>query len=114
MARRTEERETDKPMSDRDPDGMDSALEGEGDLDRSDDATETSRAHGQHARPSDTTGAQDKASQRRLRRPGADESEDGEDEDFEPSTPRSASRPPPHARRESDRNRAPQSGDRRK
>jgi hypothetical protein len=119
MARRTEPPQTTdssktKPMSDMDPDGMDSELEGEGDLDSADDAMETSPAGGQHARQTDTTSSQDKASQRRSHQAGDHETDDEEDEDVEPSsTPRSASQQP-HNRRESDRNRPPQSGDRRR
>jgi hypothetical protein len=94
-------------MSDMDPDGMDSELEGEGD---------TSQLEQQAKQPG-TPASHDKANPIRSRRvdePAEGENEDEEDEDMEPrSTPRSASQPP-YDRRESDRNRPSPSGDRRR
>ena len=110
MAGRSEQRGTKdssraKPMSDMDPDGMDSELEG--------DMSQPE----QQAKQPGTPISQDKASPIRSRRvgePAEGENEDEEDEDMEPrSTPRSASQPP-YGRRESDRNRPSPSGDRRR
>src|SRR5215831_12329397 len=112
MAGRSEQRGSQdssrmKPMSDMDPDGMDSELEGEGD---------TSQLEQQAKQPGTPT-SQDKTNPIRSRRvgePAEGENEDEEDEDVESrSTPRSASQPP-YGRRESDRNRPSPSGDRRR
>jgi hypothetical protein len=107
-----------KPMSDMDPEGMDSDFEGEGDLDASEETMIADRARGQQPQHPGTTDSQDKANQNRSRRPdNPAESEEGdeEDQDMEPrSTPRSASHNPAHNRRESDRNRPSQPIDRRR
>jgi hypothetical protein len=109
-----------KPMSDMDPEGMDSDLEGEGDLDAGAEKTAADLRRGQPAPQARTTDSQNKANQNRSRR--ADSSaetdegdEDEEDQDMEPrSTPRPASNQPAHNRRESDRQRPSPSGDRRR
>lgn len=122
MAGRSEQRETkDSPttkfMSDMDPDGMDSELEGEGDLDAPENITRSASQREQQAKQASAPAPQDKATPARSRR--VDEAEEGEnedeeDEDMEPrSTPRSASQPP-YGRRESDRNKPSPSGDRRR
>src|SRR5262245_24885576 len=106
-----------KPISDMDPDGMDSDFEGEGDLDSPENITESARQRGQQTQQAGAAGSRDKGS--RMRSPSAaepadDEKEDEEDEDMEPrSTPRSTSHPP-YNRRESDRNRPTPPGDRRR
>jgi hypothetical protein len=103
-------------MSDMDPDGMDSELEGEGDLDAPENITQSASRREQQAKQAGSPPSQDKANPIRSRR--VDEAEEGEnedeeDEDMEPrSTPRSASQPP-YGRRESDRKPSP-SGDRRR
>jgi len=109
-----------KPMSDMDPEGMDSDLEGEGDLDAGAEKTVADLRRGQPAPHARTTDSQNTANQNRSRR--ADSSaeteegdEDEEDQDMEPrSTPRSAPNQPAHNRRESDRQRPSPSGDRRR
>ena len=122
MAGRSEQRgtrdsSTTKLISDTDPDGMDSELEGEGDLDAPENITQSASQREQQAKQSSTPISQDKAHPIRSRRvdePAEGENEDEEDEDMEPrSTPRSASQPP-YSRRESDRNRPSPSGDRRR
>jgi hypothetical protein len=105
-------------MSDMDPDGMDSELEGEVDFDAPENITQSASEREQQAKQSSTPISQDKANPIRSRRvdePAEGENEDEEDEDMEPrSTPRSASQPP-YGRRESDRNRPTSpSGDRRR
>ena len=122
MASRSEQRGTKdspatKPMSDMDPDGMDSELEGEGDLDAPENITQSASQREQQAKQAGSPPSQDKANPIRSRH--VDEAEEGEnedeeDEDMEPrSTPRSASQPP-YGRREADRNRPSPSGDRRR
>jgi hypothetical protein len=106
-------------MSDMDPEGMDSDLEGEGALDAGEEPTHADVRRGTQAPHAGTTDSHDKANENRSRRAGNltenDESdeEDEEDQDEEPrSTPRPAS--PAHNRRESDRQRPSPSGDRRR
>jgi hypothetical protein len=123
MASRTDQRSTKdnpsrKPMSDMDPDGMDSELEGDDELETFEETTDADRRSGQEmqqARPDDS---QQKEPEHRSRRPGSpadDEEDDEEDQDMEPrSTPRSASHDPAHNRRESDRTPPSQPGDRRR
>jgi hypothetical protein len=121
MAGRSEQRGTKdssrtKPMSDMDPDGMDSELEGEGDLDSPENISDSARLREQQAHQAGAA-SQEKVDPNRSRHiDESEESENGdeEDEDMEPrSTPRSASQPP-YNRRESDRNRPSPPGDRRK
>jgi hypothetical protein len=104
-------------MSDMDPDGMDSDFEGEGDLDRPENITDSARLREQQTRQAGTSSSQEKEHPTRSRRINDEdesENEDEEDEDMEPrSAPRSASHTP-HNRRESDRNRPSPSGDRRR
>ena len=104
-------------MSDMDPDGMDSELEGEADLDSPENITESARRREQEARQAATSGAQEREHPIRSRRvadPDESENEDEEEEDMEPrSTPRSASHAP-HDRGESERNRPSSPGDRRR
>ena len=120
MAGRSEQRGTNdssrtKPMSDLDPDGMDSELEG--DLDAPENITQSASQREQQAKQSSTPMSQDRTNPIRSRRvdePAEGENEDQEDEDMEPrSTPRSASQPP-YGRRESDRNRQSPPSDRRR
>jgi hypothetical protein len=123
MASRTQQRGTKdgssrKLMSDMDPEGMDSEYEGEGALDASGETTDADRRRGQETQHAGTADSQDKANQNRSRRavnPAESEEENEEEQDMEPrSTPRPASHEPAHNRRESDRNRPSQPGDRRR
>jgi hypothetical protein len=123
MANRTQQRGTKdststKPMSDMDPEGMDSEYEGEDALDASGELTDADRRRGQQTQHAGTGDSQDKADQNRSRRavnPAESDEEDEEEQDMEPrSTPRPASHEPAHNRRESDRNRPSQPGDRRR
>ena len=104
-------------MSDMDPDGMDSEFEGEGDLDSPENITESARLRERAVQQAGTSGAQEKEHPIRSRRVDdteEGENEDEEEEDMEPrSTPRSASHTPPNPR-ESERNRPPSPGDRRR
>jgi hypothetical protein len=107
-----------KPMSDMDPEGMDSEFEGDADLDASEETTDPDRRRGQQTQQASTKDSHDKADEHRSRQvdsPEDGEAEDEEDQDMEPrSTPRSASHQPEHNRRESDRPRPSQPGDRRR
>jgi hypothetical protein len=105
-------------MSDMDPEGMDSEFEGDADLDGSEETADPDRRRGQQAQQASTKDSHDKADPHRPRHdetPEDGEEEDEEDKDMEPrSTPRSASPQPAHNRRESDRPRPSQPGDRRR
>lgn len=107
-----------KPISDMDPEGMDSDFEGEDALEAAEETTGAALRRGQQTPHGGTTDSQDKANENRSRRadnPAESEEEGGEDQDMEPrSTPRSASQQPAHNRRESDRQRPSPSGDRRR
>jgi hypothetical protein len=105
-------------MSDMDPDGMDSELEGEGDLSAPENITQSASQQEQQAKRVSPPASEDKAGTIRSRR--VDETEEGENGDVEHeeetetrSTARSASKPP-YGRRESDRNRPVPPGDRRR
>ena len=102
---------TTKPISDMDPEGMDPDFDGEGDLDSPENFSDAARVRGQQADQSTPTGSQDKASQRRSHfadDPVEDENESEEDEeDVEPRLPQ-------HNRRETDRVRPTEPGDRRR
>ena len=111
-----------KPISDMDPDGMDSDfedsdVESDSDLDRPENITESSRQRGQETQQAGAPGSHDRENpirSRRVEEPEESENGEEEDEDVEPrSTPRSASQPP-HNRRESDRSRPSPPGDRRR
>jgi hypothetical protein len=100
-----------------DPDGMDSELEGEGDLQAPENITQSAHQREQQVKQasapmSDTAHP---IRSRRVDESAEGENEDEEDEDMEPrSTPRSASSQPPYGGREADRNRPSPSGDRRR
>jgi hypothetical protein len=126
MAGRSDQRGTGssraKPISDMDPDGMDSDFEGSDvddrvDLDSPENVTESARRRGQATQQAGAPDSHDREKPIRSRRvdePEESENGDEEDEDMEPrSTPRSASHPP-YNRRESDRNRPSPPGDRRR
>lgn len=111
-----------KPISDMDPDGMDSDFEysdfeSDLDLDGPENITESARQRKQETQQAGAPGSHDRDNPIRSRRvdePEENENGDEEDEDMEPrSTPRSASQPPLN-RRESDRNRPSPPGDRRR
>ena len=101
-----------KPISDMDPEGMDPEFDGEGDLDSPENLADPA-LRGQQADQSSPTGSQDDANKRRTHfsdDPVEGENESDEDEeDVEPRSPQ-----PPHNRRESDRNRPTEPGDRRR
>jgi hypothetical protein len=109
---------TRKPMSDMDPEGMDSDFEGDGDLDAAEESTDPDLRRGHQTPHAGPTDSQDKADENRSRRADSSaetDEDDEEDQDMEPrSTPRSASQQPAHNRRESDRSRPSQPGDRRR
>jgi hypothetical protein len=124
MASRTQQHGTKdssnkKPMSDMDPEGMDSEYEGEDAFDASRETADADRRRGEQTQHAGTADSQDKANQNRSRRAvnpeESEEEEDEEEQDMEPrSTPRPSSHEPAHNRRESDRNRPSQPGDRRR
>jgi hypothetical protein len=94
-----------------DPEGMDPEFDGEGDLDSPENISDPAHLRGQQADHSNPAASQDKASQRRSH--FADdpvEDENDAEEDEEDAEPRS----PQHNRRESDRNRPAEPGDRRR
>jgi hypothetical protein len=106
-----------KPMSDMDPDGMDSDFEGADDLDSPENISEAARQRGQQTQQAGAPGSQDKADPIRSRRvddPAESENEDEEDEDAEPRSSSRSTPQPPYNRRESDRNRPSPPGDRRR
>jgi hypothetical protein len=92
---------------------MDPEFDGEGDLDSPENLADAARVRGQQTDQSTPTGSQDEASRRRSHfadDPAEGESESDEDEeDVEPRSPQ-----PQHNRRESDRNRPTEPGDRRR
>lgn len=113
MARRSEQRgqkdsSRAKPISDMDPEGMDSEFEGDDELDSSDEGEATSLPGGRQRAQSGAATSQNKTTESQALSEG-DEAE-FDDEDEEEPTPRQ----PEHNRRESDKSRVSPSGDRKR